>query len=59
MSNESKDSPISEDVENSVTDQIEEAIAGELIDDVEIEEKNESNSSTDTDSKNKKKKNYN
>ncbi len=38
MSNESKDSPISEDVENSVTDQIEEAIAGELIDDVEIEE---------------------
>lgn len=38
MSNESKDSPINEDVENSVAEQVEEAIAGELIDDVEAEE---------------------
>lgn len=38
MSNESKDSPINEDVENSVSEQVEEAIAGELIDDVEAEE---------------------
>lgn len=38
MSNESKDSPINEDVENSVAEQIEEAIAGELIDDVEAGE---------------------
>jgi molecular chaperone GrpE len=38
VSNEPKDSPINEDVENSVTEQIEEAIAGELIDDVEVEE---------------------
>lgn len=38
MSNESKDSPINEDVENSVAEQVEEAIAGELIDDVEVEE---------------------
>ncbi len=38
MSNESKDSPINEDVENSVAEQVEEAIAGELIDDVEAGE---------------------
>jgi molecular chaperone GrpE len=38
VSNESKDSPINEDVENSVSEQVEEAIAGELIDDVEAEE---------------------
>jgi molecular chaperone GrpE len=38
VSNESKDSPINEDVENSVAEQVEEAIAGELIDDVEAGE---------------------
>jgi molecular chaperone GrpE len=38
VSNESKDSPINEDVEDSVAEQVEEAIAGELIDDVEVEE---------------------
>ncbi len=38
MSNESKDSPINEDVENNVAEQVEEAIAGELIDDVEAGE---------------------
>ena len=38
MSNESKDSPINEDVEISVAEQVEEAIAGELIDDVEAGE---------------------
>jgi molecular chaperone GrpE len=38
VSNESKDSPINEDVENNVAEQVEEAIAGELIDDVEAGE---------------------
>lgn len=38
MSNESKDSPVNEEVENSAAEQVEEAIAGELIDDVESDE---------------------
>jgi molecular chaperone GrpE len=38
VSNESKDSPINEEVENNAAEQLEEAKTGELIDDVEAEE---------------------
>jgi molecular chaperone GrpE len=38
VSNESKDSPVNEEVEDSTAEQVEEAIAGELIDDVESDE---------------------
>ena len=38
MSNESKDSPVNEEVEDSAAEQVQEAIAGELIDDVESDE---------------------
>ncbi len=38
VSNESKDSPVNEEVEDSTAERVEEAIAGELIDDVESDE---------------------
>ena len=37
MSNESKDSPINEEVENNAAEQPQEAVTGELVDDVEAE----------------------
>jgi len=37
VSNESKDSPVNEEVENNVAEQLEEAIAGELIEDAEAD----------------------
>ena len=41
MSNESKDSPVNEEVENSAAEQVQEAITGELIDDVESDERSD------------------
>ena len=38
MSNESKDSSINEEIESNATEQAEEAVTGELLDDAEVEE---------------------
>ncbi len=38
MSNESKDSSVNEEIENNATEQVEEAVVGELLDDIETEE---------------------
>jgi molecular chaperone GrpE len=38
VSNESKDSSVNEEIENNATEQVEEAVVGELLDDIETEE---------------------